>query len=427
MSFSKKIIILPLASIIIGAIAMPVVAQQQKSYCWQKKDCTSESIGGEWSEAKGDCLKWSESKSDCLKWSKSKGDCLEGYGYCTAKEKSLTLQVPIGGLKNTTGLNQYIPAVYNYLIAIVGIVAIVMIMVGGLQYLTAGSSGRVQEAKNRIIGAVIGLILALASYTILQTINPNLVKMQLPIKVKMVAPPWAAQKCPNTGIYVGEFQCGKNYTLKDKGKSGNPPPIKSGSCAGIHCEKGAKDIRACTHLTYDGAKSPECAHQNAVKACELMKQGANGCLKGTWDSLRAVAGTPGTSIPSAILGSLIDIDIPIPAIGLLYLKDQCLSSGTQLTIESNNNLKLTTVEDLFIGTKYNMTFKLTDTKGGSGPTFDFSDMYAKKGNKANTITFSLCEASVTGCQGPNKKKIDELCKFLAGLPSDSGFFADGAF
>ena len=260
------------------------------------------------------------------------------------------------------------------------------------------------------MGAIIGLVLALASYTILQTINPNLVKMQLPIKVKMVTPQWAAQKCPNTGIYEGEFNCGKDYKSTDKGKSGKTAPLKSGSCKGIHCPKGAKDTYACTHLTYDGTKPPECAHQKAAGACEMMKKAANGCLNCTWDSLKAAVDTP-------LLGTLS------PAIALLYMKDQCLSSGTQLTMEYDDKKLKATITSNPIAINYNLTVKLTDEENQQ--TFDFSTMYAKEGNKAKTITFSLCDASVTSCHGPNKQKIEEFCKFLKNLPSDSSFFSSG--
>jgi hypothetical protein len=52
-----------------------------------------------------------------------------------------------------------------------------MIMIGGLLYLTAGGSPeRVGNAKSYIGNALIGLVLLLTSYVVLQTINPQLVQ-----------------------------------------------------------------------------------------------------------------------------------------------------------------------------------------------------------------------------------------------------------
>lgn len=75
----------------------------------------------------------------------------------------------------------YIEIIYNFLISIVGLVAGVMIMIGGFQYLTAGGdASRVSAAKTRIGNALIGLVLAMGSYLLLNTINPNLVKFEVP-------------------------------------------------------------------------------------------------------------------------------------------------------------------------------------------------------------------------------------------------------
>lgn len=80
----------------------------------------------------------------------------------------------------------YIEAVYKYLIGIVGILATVVMMIGGVIWITAGgNASRVGEAKAWIGGALMGLVLALASYTILYQINDETVKMK-PIKYTKV-------------------------------------------------------------------------------------------------------------------------------------------------------------------------------------------------------------------------------------------------
>lgn len=73
-------------------------------------------------------------------------------------------------------VGEYIGGIYTFAISVAGLVAAAMMMLGGFQYLTAGGdSGRVQAGKKRIFDALIGLVLALGSYALLYTINPELV------------------------------------------------------------------------------------------------------------------------------------------------------------------------------------------------------------------------------------------------------------
>lgn len=88
------------------------------------------------------------------------------------------------GVSTTLGssfssLGSYIKDIYNYLILIVGLVAAVVLMVAGIIWLTAaGNTSRISAAKSWITGSLTGLVLALSSYLILQTINPYLTEFR---------------------------------------------------------------------------------------------------------------------------------------------------------------------------------------------------------------------------------------------------------
>jgi hypothetical protein len=83
-------------------------------------------------------------------------------------------------------IGEYIAGIYKYAISIVGILAAVVLMFGGLIWLTAGGSpDKVNNAKAWIGASITGLILALSSYMILYQINPDLVKLN-PLKIKLV-------------------------------------------------------------------------------------------------------------------------------------------------------------------------------------------------------------------------------------------------
>lgn len=83
-------------------------------------------------------------------------------------------------------LNEYIAGIYKYAIGVVAILATIVMMVGGLVWMTAGGNqGRIGEAKQWITGALTGLILTFCSYSILYFVNPDLVKLK-PIKVERI-------------------------------------------------------------------------------------------------------------------------------------------------------------------------------------------------------------------------------------------------
>jgi hypothetical protein len=101
---------------------------------------------------------------------------------------SLNLEYPIppGAPDINTQAGQTLPGVaawvYYFILMISGISAFVMIVWGGVVWLTsAGDPSRLSDAKDRIKNAVLGLLLVLASYLILQTINPQFTTLLNPI------------------------------------------------------------------------------------------------------------------------------------------------------------------------------------------------------------------------------------------------------
>lgn len=80
----------------------------------------------------------------------------------------------------------YIASVFNYAIGIVGILAAVVLMFGGIIWITAGGSAeKIGEAKKWIGASLAGLIIALSSFMILYQINPKLTMFK-PLEIKNV-------------------------------------------------------------------------------------------------------------------------------------------------------------------------------------------------------------------------------------------------
>lgn len=70
----------------------------------------------------------------------------------------------------------------SFMLYAAGILAVFMLVIGGVQYVLAGSTGnpeKISDAQSRLISALGGLILALGAWIILYTINPKLLNIDL--------------------------------------------------------------------------------------------------------------------------------------------------------------------------------------------------------------------------------------------------------
>ncbi len=87
-----------------------------------------------------------------------------------------TLSAPTNdnGVVRVSFLAQYINGAYKYLSAVVLVVAIVMCVYGGFIYLV-GSAGisDIKRGKKIILDSIMGMIIILSAYAILNTVNPN--------------------------------------------------------------------------------------------------------------------------------------------------------------------------------------------------------------------------------------------------------------
>ncbi|MBU1032753.1 pilin [Patescibacteria group bacterium] len=95
------------------------------------------------------------------------------------EERGTEIEIPF--------LAQYIAAVYRYLTGVAIVAAAVMIVYGGFLYIVGSTMGNVQKGKKLIADAIIGLILVLGAYTILNTLNPDLLKLDA-LKLTVIKP-----------------------------------------------------------------------------------------------------------------------------------------------------------------------------------------------------------------------------------------------
>ncbi|MDO8593265.1 MAG: lytic transglycosylase domain-containing protein [bacterium] len=188
------------------------------------------------------------------------------------------LQIDIGGLKDIlknskplqcgtdqagnqayciNWIGEYIAGIYKYAIGIVGILAAVVLMIGGLLWIVAGGNATaIGEAKAWIGASLTGLIIALASYMILYQVNPDLLNLK-PIRVAVVKKTEVQSTALNCQWRDGYNVCPQGEQIT-AGQCGSQPPEnlilqqKTCCCATSQPPATSSDISvACQSYKYD--------------------------------------------------------------------------------------------------------------------------------------------------------------------------------
>lgn len=270
---------------------------------------------------------------------------------------TFTPNVELPGFPTTTKVSgrtagQYIRALYIYFVGVVGVLAVAMIMYAGFLWITAaGNATRVTQAKEQMNAAVIGLILTLTSFLLLQLINPELVKLKdfnLPTVPRILqpiestespekgAPPvsFDASKMGNLDAYDAMFlkiACNPPYTDRDIAfklkaimmiESGGNPNAESHPAdpSKEHAWGLMQLLPATAHKTIDQLKDPEtniaagaayvrslmtstCPATATLKSKKVVHctwpEGQKSCVEGGWIYIAAAYnGGPGANCAS---------------------------------------------------------------------------------------------------------------------------------
>ncbi len=94
---------------------------------------------------------------------------------------NISLSFPGVNYSTSTPPGTIVNGFYQFALLIGGILAFGAIVYGGVRYMTsAGNPSGQHEAKEWILSALIGIILLVGAYLILNTVNPNLTHLDLP-------------------------------------------------------------------------------------------------------------------------------------------------------------------------------------------------------------------------------------------------------
>ena len=142
-------------------------------------------------------------------------------------------------LKTAEGqsLESIIAWFYAFIVGIAGLAAFVMIVWGGVQWMTsAGDPTKTSDAKDRIKKALLGLLLILASFVILRVINPELTTLRITtlptikcpkddkgecIPFEFSAGSSSTYRCGPLGGTGNNFLCSGALPVVDQGSSGS--------------------------------------------------------------------------------------------------------------------------------------------------------------------------------------------------------------
>ncbi len=89
-----------------------------------------------------------------------------------------TFLAPLPGLREVTGnegVAKFLEKLFIIMISLAGVLAVLSLIFAGFQYITTGVFSVKTDAKDRILNSILGLLLALGAFVILNTINPDLV------------------------------------------------------------------------------------------------------------------------------------------------------------------------------------------------------------------------------------------------------------
>ncbi|OGZ33570.1 MAG: hypothetical protein A2Y98_01385 [Candidatus Portnoybacteria bacterium RBG_19FT_COMBO_36_7] len=172
------------------------------------------------------------------------------------------IEYPFGNMSQDPSPCEYVSVLFVWGLGIVGAVAVTAIAYGGFRYMV----GQVQEGKEIIYSALLGLLLLMASWLILYTINPDL----------------ATLKCDTAKTASG------TPTGTPSGTPSSPTPsTPSGTTSGnTLSEQAARDQLTAANI---GVKS-DCPVGQSSNCVDL-----EGMKQETIDEIKSIANQAGTS------------------------------------------------------------------------------------------------------------------------------------
>jgi len=111
----------------------------------------------------------------------------------------------------TGGLGKYLNLMIKIFIGLCAVLSVVMIVIGGLEYMTSELISSKEAGKEKITGALLGLLIALGAYALLFTINPDLLKSDVNVPPVVLSTPTFVGDDGKLQVLNGKQQGSGNY------------------------------------------------------------------------------------------------------------------------------------------------------------------------------------------------------------------------
>ena len=263
---------------------------------------------------------------------------------------------------STYQLGSFINKLFQVAVAVLGVIAVIMIIVAGVEYMTVESMYGKSDAKKRITSAAAGLILALGIFVILNTINPQLLNINFGANLESVS--------------IQEDEAAINEIIAtDKSYPDYPPNLDSGTYTTPKCPEGIVKRKGMYICRTMGDNLENMVNKAAADGIVLSGGGFRTSAQQTY--LRRVNGCPDNTSPSKTCR------IPTAPVGKsnheqgLAIDFKCTVGGQTDTINvhegNNNGTKKEWTRPCFNWLKTHAgTYKFINFKGSNGENWHWS-------------------------------------------------------
>lgn len=198
-----------------------------------------------------------------------------GVSFCLPKAQAVDFQpmyLQIQEITGAAGMADLVKRIYNYALGIIAVFALGAIVYGSVLWIiSAGSPGKLEDAKSWILGAIVGIVLMFGAVLLFREINPNLpelVEPELP-PVTTPTPDYSLPPMPEyTALYGTSTPSAMALRLLDQLKS-----------AGIHLSRNAD----CAPGSDARSVLSDLANGRAVLVCSKGCTKTSGCERRNLD------------------------------------------------------------------------------------------------------------------------------------------------
>ena len=151
-----------------------------------------------------------------------------------------TFLAPLGEITTWSqddDLYSYLNFIIKTIIILASVFAVVMIMIGGFEYLSSDAIGSKQDGLKRIQDAIWGLLIALFSWLLLNTINPDILNTKLDIQEAEISGADVPQTAEGGKYCQGDYTSGDTWADVSPASTYNPVTMLGITVNNIECQK----------------------------------------------------------------------------------------------------------------------------------------------------------------------------------------------